>query len=442
MDREDGAVRRVPAARRRADVALCDSSDAARTVQGGDRRARRSAAARRRRPDGSVPCRRAVAPGIFGVDVKPAHAGKRELIITLRATGRARRAPRRRRRCARRSRGGRAPPRPAGDEDAPGISFLKEQQWSARFRHRRRAGAGAPRVDARAGADRGRPGGEADVVAPIDGRLPRVVDSPLGARVTRGQELARILPPPRFPAICRSWSGPSGGAVRARTRRRAIASAPSADAPAPRRRSGSTKRAPPRRRHERGSPPPRRSLAQFNAARAGGADGRRGLFVIRAPVSGVIAQRDAATGTNVARRHRAVPYRRSVAGPGRRPGAGGGRGTRAACVERRRSKSRAAGSLPAGRLRERRQGARSAVADAADHVRASTIACSVCPSASRCSCICCWTTTRAAPGRPRVGNRGRCRAADCVRAGRRRDVRASCRSHSAPRTATRAGHRA
>jgi RND family efflux transporter MFP subunit len=41
------------------------------------------------------------------------------------------------------------------------------------------------------------------------------------------------------------------------------------------------------------------SLAQYNAARTGGATDAAGLFIIRAPVSGVIAQRDAATGANV-----------------------------------------------------------------------------------------------------------------------------------------------
>jgi RND family efflux transporter MFP subunit len=42
------------------------------------------------------------------------------------------------------------------------------------------------------------------------------------------------------------------------------------------------------------------SLAQYNVARTGGATDADGLFVIRAPVGGVIAQRDAATGANVA----------------------------------------------------------------------------------------------------------------------------------------------
>jgi RND family efflux transporter MFP subunit len=41
------------------------------------------------------------------------------------------------------------------------------------------------------------------------------------------------------------------------------------------------------------------SLAQFNMARAGRATDSEGLFVIRAPVGGVIAQRNAASGANV-----------------------------------------------------------------------------------------------------------------------------------------------
>lgn len=41
------------------------------------------------------------------------------------------------------------------------------------------------------------------------------------------------------------------------------------------------------------------SLAQYNAARAGGATDAEGLFVVRAPVGGVIASREATAGANV-----------------------------------------------------------------------------------------------------------------------------------------------
>ena len=68
------------------------------------------------------------------------------------------------------------------------------------LRDRRREGTGGSRVHSRSCASSRRgPGGAADVVAPIDGRLTRVVEVPLGASVSRGQELARLLPPPSVP---------------------------------------------------------------------------------------------------------------------------------------------------------------------------------------------------------------------------------------------------
>ena len=137
-------------------------------------------------------------PGIFGVDVKPAQAGKRELVIVLKAKG-----------LSDEHRVGEVDVHPnaeaaqaaagGGGEDAPGISFLKEQQWSLDFGTavvKEQAVRESIRVPARLEA---RPGGAADVVAPIDGRLTRVVDVPLGADVSRGQELARLLPPASAP---------------------------------------------------------------------------------------------------------------------------------------------------------------------------------------------------------------------------------------------------
>ena len=44
-----------------------------------------------------------------------------------------------------------------------------------------------------------RPGGAAQVVAPIDGRLIQVAPLGPGSTVTQGQELARLLPPPSMP---------------------------------------------------------------------------------------------------------------------------------------------------------------------------------------------------------------------------------------------------
>ena len=118
------------------------------------------------------------------------------------------------------------PPRQPGEGDVPGISFLKEQQWSLDFGTavvREQAVRESIRVPARIDA---RPGGAADVVAPIDGRLTRVVELALGASVDRGQELARLLPPPSAPADLpqlqraqrRGADGPRAGDARPRTR--------------------------------------------------------------------------------------------------------------------------------------------------------------------------------------------------------------------------------
>ena len=210
-------------------------------------------------------------PGIFGVDVKPAHAGKRELVIVLQRERAQRRAPGRRSRCVSECRSGARAAAADGAEDAPGISFLKEQQWSLDFGTARRQGAGGARsirVPARLEA---RPGGAADVVAPIDGRLTRVVDVPLGASVSRGQELARLLPPParaRRPAAAPARArGSANGALaladaRSRARRTPDERWRGAG------RSGSTRRARAEEQAKARLAAAEASLAQYNA-RAG-----------------------------------------------------------------------------------------------------------------------------------------------------------------------------
>ena len=242
-------------------------------------------------------------PGIFGVDVKPVHAGKRQLVIVFKATalndehrvGEVDIHPN--------AEAARAAS-PAGGEDTPGISFLKEQQWSLDFGTalvKEQAVRESIRVPARLEA---RPGGAADVVAPIDGRLTSVVEVALGASVARGQELVRLLPPPSAPADLPQMQ-------------RALAEAQTALALATRDRERAERlttagAAPGRRLDEAQSAEEQAkarltaaeaSLAQYNAARTGGATDAAGLFIIRAPVSGVIAQRDAATGANVTAGH-------------------------------------------------------------------------------------------------------------------------------------------
>jgi membrane fusion protein, heavy metal efflux system len=238
-------------------------------------------------------------PGIFGVDVKPAQAGKRELVIVLKARGLG----------DEHHLGGvdvfpnaeaaRAAAARAG-EDAPGISFLKEQQWSLDFGTavvKEQAVRESIRVPARLEA---RPGGAADVVAPIDGRLTRVVDVPLGASVSRGQELARLLPPPSVPGDLPQLQrarAEAQSALALATRDRERAERLTTAGAAPEKRLDEARSAEEQARARFAAA--EASLTQYNAARAGGAADAEGTFVVRAPVSGVIARRDAATGANV-----------------------------------------------------------------------------------------------------------------------------------------------
>ena len=238
-------------------------------------------------------------PGIFGVDVKPAHAGRRELVVVLRSTG-----------VSDEHRVGEVEVHQTADvaraaaaggaEDAGGISFLKEQQWSLDFGTavvREQAVRESIRVPARLDA---RPGGVADVVAPIDGRLTRVLDVPLGASVTRGRELARLLPPPAVPGDLPQLQRASAEAQTAlalATRDRERAERLTKAGAAPEKRLDEARSVEQQAKARLAAA--EGSLTHYNAARAGGTTDAEGLFLIRAPIAGVIAQRDAAAGSNV-----------------------------------------------------------------------------------------------------------------------------------------------
>ncbi len=238
-------------------------------------------------------------PGIFRVDVEPAHAGKRELVIVLRAAelddehrvgevevhvdvdaARAKAAE--------------------GGEEAPGISFLKEQQWTLDFGTAlvtEESVRESFRVPARLEA---RPGGAADVAAPIDGRLTRVLDAALGTSVSRGQELAVLLPLPAVPGDLPQLEraraeAQSALALAIRDRERAERLTDAGAAPEKRLDEARSAEEQARARLTAAEA----SLAQYEAARAAGATSSEGLFVIRAPLSGVIARREGAAGANV-----------------------------------------------------------------------------------------------------------------------------------------------
>ncbi|MGH9160209.1 MAG: efflux RND transporter periplasmic adaptor subunit [Vicinamibacteraceae bacterium] len=239
-------------------------------------------------------------PGIFGVDVTPAHAGTRELVIAVRSRGVSDEHRVGEVEVHANAAAARAAAAEGGD-DVAGISFLKEQQWTLDFGTavvREQAVRESIRVPARLEA---RPGGAADVVAPIDGRLTRVLALSLGASVTRGQALARLLPRPSVPGDLPQLQRARAEAETAlalATRDRARAERLTDVGAAPEKRLDEARSAEEQARARLAAA--KASLAQYGTAQAGGTANAEGLFVIRAPVSGVIAQRDAATGANVA----------------------------------------------------------------------------------------------------------------------------------------------
>jgi len=240
-------------------------------------------------------------PGIFGVDVVPARDGAREMAIVLRLPGlddehRVGPVTVYRDQAA-------ALAAPVPEEGAvETISFLKEQQWALDF------GTAvvevAPvreslRVPAQIVA---RPGGAADVVAPLDGRLVRVADVQPGTAVSQGQELAWIQPPPSAPAELpqiRQAQAEAATALQLATRDRGRAERLVTAGAAPQRRLDEAQAAEAQAEARVAGAEAR--LAQYQSARtAGGGTADDGLFVLRAPVGGVIAERVATNGANVA----------------------------------------------------------------------------------------------------------------------------------------------
>jgi cobalt-zinc-cadmium efflux system membrane fusion protein len=238
-------------------------------------------------------------PGIFGVDVKPARAGARELTIALQLAG-----------LDDEHRAGAvtvhadqaAASKAAESEAAPdGISFLKEQQWVLEFATavvRAAPVRESLRVPATIAA---RPNGAADAVSPIDGRLVRVLDVPVGSSIAERQELARIQPSSGMPSDLPRLEQARAEAASAfdlATRDRARAERLVAAGAAPQRRLDEARagEAQAQARLDGVS----KQLTQFQATRSGsGNSGGDGLFIVRAPVAGSLVERTATTGANV-----------------------------------------------------------------------------------------------------------------------------------------------
>ena len=240
-------------------------------------------------------------PGIFGIDVTPARAGRHALSIAVEAPGlrdrhdlgevavRAAAAP--------------APSDAAGGEDADGeIPFLKEQQWVLDFatapaRERRIADSLVIAADIEP-----RTGGRADVSAPVAGRLAGDRPAhPVGARVSRGDPLAEIVPhsghgedrPALELAVAEARAALElERAGRARVERLVTAGA------LPVRRRLEAELA--ERTAEARAAAAEAHLAQLDLTRTGeGEGGRDSRFVVRAPIAGVVAASEATPGARV-----------------------------------------------------------------------------------------------------------------------------------------------
>jgi cobalt-zinc-cadmium efflux system membrane fusion protein len=240
-------------------------------------------------------------PGIFGIDVRPARAGRRELAIVVRHPALADQhlvGPVTVHADVSAARAATATVERAGDE----ISFLKEQQWVMDFGTAAVVEASvreSVRVPAQIAP---RPGGSADVTAPIDGRLVRVTELQVGASVAAGDEMARVQPPPSAPGDLPQLQQAVAEAAtllrlamrdRERAERLVMAGA------APERRLEDARAAEEQARARAAGAEAR--LAQYQDVRTATSSTSEGnWFVLRAPVAGVVAERAATVGANVA----------------------------------------------------------------------------------------------------------------------------------------------
>ena len=240
-------------------------------------------------------------PGIFGVDVTPSRAGRYRLSVVLDAPGLA----------DRHDLGEVAVITPAAavealhaheEEEDGSIAFLKEQQWTLDF-------ATVPAAERRiaqslviAAEIEPRTGGRADVATPVAGRLAGDLPAhPVGSRVSRGEPLAEIIPhsghgedrPALELAVAEARNALElERAERARAERLVTAGA------LPERRRLEARVA--EQTAEARVAAAEAHLAQLDATRTGeGEGGRDTRFVLRAPISGVLAASDATPGASV-----------------------------------------------------------------------------------------------------------------------------------------------
>jgi RND family efflux transporter MFP subunit len=236
-------------------------------------------------------------PGIFGMDVQPRQAGRYEMTVSLTSPG------------LDDTHDLGAQVVYASEKEIPAesekpaeerISFLKEQQWALEF-GTALAAVREMRESLRvSGEVRPRSGGDVHVTAPISGRIATSSPIPvIGASVSRGDEVASLVPftpaPGEGPTLEYAISEAATALDLARRDRerterllsaRAIAAkrldeARATEATATARLAAAQQR-----------------LAQYESSRQ--ADGAGPRFLLRAPISGVVAEVRSSPGANIA----------------------------------------------------------------------------------------------------------------------------------------------
>ena len=235
-------------------------------------------------------------PGIFGVTIRPAGAGKARLTIRLSSGSLAdaheigpvevyassEKVP------------------AAADKGEEAISFLKEQQWTLDFATTV-AEVSTVRPSLRVPAEvTPRSGGETEVTVPFNGRMIADNMPPLGARVTKGQVLALVVPPTENPGNLAALELAKAEAAASlsqtgRDRERAARLVEAGAAPAKRLEEARTAEVIAQARLDAAE----RRLKQYEASRAAVDADRSSTFALRAPITGIIAETHAVPGANL-----------------------------------------------------------------------------------------------------------------------------------------------
>lgn len=235
--------------------------------------------------------------GIFGVTVKPSHAGEAAVEIMLESPG-----------LSDAHKLEHVPvyatlaEAPVGEEPATEetIAFLKEQQWTMEFATGL-AETGAMRESLLVPAEvSARSGGDVDVTAPLAGRLTADALPVLGARVAQGQVLASVIPPTSVPndrAALDLAKAEAEAALEYARKDRTRASRLVEVGAAPRKRLDEADTAETIAEARLRAAEAR--IAQFESSRS--AEGAIGspAFAIRAPIAGTIVATSASPGANL-----------------------------------------------------------------------------------------------------------------------------------------------